>query len=219
MEVACLLRQLSECESRHFFKNQYVLVPVLFPIIQPWAGHCQGVPYYTSIVDPHTYPDPDSIRIQCGFNWVPRSVSGFGIQVRIRNPGPDSESRSGFGIQVRIRNPGPDPGGQKIPTNIEKSYRTNKFYFWMCSMFSFEGISCSLDSSKLQFLIQKNIKNVQRYFFSSVLAIKTLDPDQSKAVPVRYPDRTHFHALPSVYFVYVTSTYKKVHWFPIDSSL
>jgi hypothetical protein len=109
-KFACLLRQLSECEFRHFFKNQYVLVPLLFHIIQPWAGHCQGVSYHTSVVD----PDPDSIRIQCGCNGVPRSGSGFGIQVWI------------------------------------KSAR--------CSLLRAEGFSCSLDISKLQFLIKKDKK-------------------------------------------------------------
>ncbi len=47
----------------------------------------------------------------------------------------------------------------------------------MCSMFSFEGISCILDISKLQFLAQTNKKNVQRYllflqFWSSKLWIR-----------------------------------------------
>jgi hypothetical protein len=41
------------------------------------------------------------IRIGSGFNGVPGSVTGFAIQIRIRNPDPD-------------------PAGQKWPTNIEK---------------------------------------------------------------------------------------------------
>ncbi len=40
-----------------------------------------------------------------------------------------------------------------------------------------EGFSCSLDISKLQFLIKKRSKNFQLYFFLQFLVIKTLDPD------------------------------------------
>jgi hypothetical protein len=69
--------------------------------------------------------------------------------VRSVDSDPDSES-------------GPDPGGQKLPTIIEKSSENFLFRSAGCSPLRDEGFSCSLDVlygglgiSKLQFLIYK----------------------------------------------------------------
>jgi hypothetical protein len=74
----------------------------------------------------------------------------------------------------------PDPGGQKLPTNIEKS---KEFSSAGCSLLRTEGFSCSLcvlygglRISKLQFSIKK-ILNIYRCNFFQFLVIKTLDSD------------------------------------------
>jgi hypothetical protein len=61
-----------------------------------------------------------------------------------------------------------------------------------CSFLRAKGFSCSLDISKLQLLIKKNIlKNFCCIFFLKFLVIKTLDPDQDSLEmpdPYPYPD-------------------------------
>jgi hypothetical protein len=53
--------------------------------------------------------------------------------------------------------PDPDPGGQKLPTN-----KWNKSAG--CSLLRPEGFSCSLDISKLQFLIKNRRKKFSTLF-------------------------------------------------------
>jgi hypothetical protein len=59
-----------------------------------------------------------------------------------------------------------------------------------CSFLRAEGFSCSLDISKLQLLINKNLKNFCCiFFFFQFLVMKTLDPDQdSLEMRDPYPD-------------------------------
>jgi hypothetical protein len=54
------------------------------------------------------------------------------------DPNPDSMG-PWIRIRIRIRDPDPDPGGQKLPTNFEKTQKSHKFHFLKCWMFSFEG--------------------------------------------------------------------------------
>jgi hypothetical protein len=65
----------------------------------------------------------------------------------------------------------PDPGGQKLPTNIEKSKKIHVLKYWMF-FFEAEGFSCCLCAlygglgiTKLQFL-SKNINFLSCKFFS-----------------------------------------------------
>ncbi len=81
-------------------------------------------------------------------------------------------------IRIRIRNLDPDPGGKKRPTNKKKKYKKNSFFESPgCSLLKAECFSCSLDKSKLQFLIKKDKKNPAVFFYFQFLVIKTLDLD------------------------------------------
>jgi hypothetical protein len=80
--------------------------------------------------------------------------------------------------------PDPGPGGQKLPTKIEKNSEISCFFLSAgCSLLGAEGFSCSLDvlhgdfgMNKLQFLIQK-LSFFSTVKFSNFWSSKTLDTE------------------------------------------
>jgi hypothetical protein len=108
-------------------------------------------------------------------------------------------------IWIRIQIADPDPGGEKLPTKIEKSPEFSCFLSTGCSLLRAEGFSCilgvlygGLGISKLHFLIKNiEIKFPDINFFNfrssnpgSGSGIRNPDPQLEKMLdPDPYPDR------------------------------
>jgi hypothetical protein len=86
---------------------------------------------------------------------------------------PGSVSGSGFAIRIRIQE------GKNYANKHRKKLINFIFGSARCSLLRAEGLSCSLDISKLQFLIktryEKKISAI--FFFLIFLPLKPLDPD------------------------------------------
>jgi hypothetical protein len=91
-------------------------------------------------------------------------------------------------IRIRIRNrtgsgfngvPGSLFGSRRAKMTNKRRKSLKKFIFCCvrCTHLRAEGFCCSLDISKMEFLIKKDILKNQLYFLLPFLGIKTLDPD------------------------------------------
>jgi hypothetical protein len=84
--------------------------------------------------------------------------SGSGLEPNLMGSlDPYLDSQSGF-------------GSRRAKMTHKHRKKLINFFFWSawCSLLRAEGFSCSLDISKLQFLIKTRFKNFLLYFFSSV---------------------------------------------------
>jgi hypothetical protein len=111
-------------------------------------------------------------------------------------------------IRIRIRI-GSGSRRAKKTHNRKKSFHFLKC--WGCSLWRAGGFSCSLDVlygglgiSKLQFLIKKEEKKFQLYFFLQILVIKTLDPypdPDSNSLEILDPDPQHWFS--HIFFIFI----------------
>jgi hypothetical protein len=87
-------------------------------------------------------PDPDFLPIP---DPGSRGKKGTGsrIRIRIRNTGKSNIHPLYF--KKSVSDPDQDPGGQKLPTIIEKKIINFMFSSAECSLLRVEGFSCSLD--------------------------------------------------------------------------